>query len=593
MRLKITSIVLLFSIMFSLYPGVISYAENNTSAEYTIQRDDASWYNENGELKLSQYFDKVVLEPTNDKYVRINSLIQQESDKFLADADEQIIFTKENPSPYDGWYSNYSDAIVTTNSNGILSIKTSYVWCMGGTVGYGDRGLNFNLNTGDVLSLTDVFSMNENEIEMYFKEQTKKYISDNPDKGWWNDNVQNAVSTVEAYTLEQFNYYIENDNIYLCYPKYELGPGGMGPVTVCCPITKPKKNITVVLNGQELFFGQPPVIKDGRTLVPMRAIFEAMGAGVEWDANTRTVISTKNDLSIKLSINDYVMVKNGVKIYLDVPAQLIGDYTMIPIRAVAEAFGANVEWDGETQTIYIISCVKQNAFIVNADADITGNDAALVRSILLENKLISVNEDNCHSAFEPSSETFHGIINQIVREAGDKDITYFFYSGHGGSDGHISPTYNNTTHNSSFTLTPQGLIDTLNNIPGTIVIILDSCYSGAINNLYDLNREKFKIITSSSASEYSNTSDLAVIPFISSEQLGRFTEVFLNALGGLEGTNPIYNAITKRDGKVKADYNNDNNVTLQELYQYVSENIDDSQTPSVSDEYDNTVIYSY
>lgn len=360
MRLKITSIVLLYSIIFSLYPGVISYAENNTSAEYTIQRDDASWYNGNGELKLSQYFDKVVLEPTNDKYVRINSLIQQESDNFLADADEQITFTKENPSPYDGWYSNYSDAVVTTNSNGILSIKTSYVWFMGGTVGYGDAGLNFNLNTGNVLSLTDVFAMNENEIEQYFKEQTKKYIADNPDKGWWNDTVQNAVSTVEAYTLEQFNYYIENNNIYLCYPKYELGPGAMGPITVCCPVTKPKKNITIVLNGKELSFDQPPIMAEDRILVPIRKIAEAMGDTVLWNDEYQTAFIKHEDrgLIIKLLEDHIKIVENEQwtqweEKELDVMAFSLNGRTLVPVRAFCESLGADVNWNGAEYTAYI------------------------------------------------------------------------------------------------------------------------------------------------------------------------------------------------------------------------------------------------
>ena len=116
--------------------------------------------------------------------------------------------------------------------------------------------------------------------------------------------------------------------------------------------------IKVLLNGEELEFAQPPIIKDDRTLVPMRAIFEAMGASVEWDGNTKTVTSTKNDLLIRLSIGDHVMLKNGVEIYLDVPAQLIGDYTMVPIRAVAEAFGAIVEWDGDSQTVYITNDEK-------------------------------------------------------------------------------------------------------------------------------------------------------------------------------------------------------------------------------------------
>ncbi|MFQ7292449.1 MAG: RsiV family protein [Monoglobales bacterium] len=51
-----------------------------------------------------------------------------------------------------------------------------------------------------------------------------------------NNSIQNAVSIVDNYTLSRFNYYIENDNIYLCYPIYELGPGAMGQIVVCCPI---------------------------------------------------------------------------------------------------------------------------------------------------------------------------------------------------------------------------------------------------------------------------------------------------------------------------------------------------------------------
>lgn len=361
MKFKIISILLLFSIVINLSSGVVSYAENNTSVEYTIQRDDASWCNANGELKLSQYYDKVVLNPINDNCVKINNLIQQESDKFLADANEQISFTKENPSPYDGWYSNYSDSVVTTNSNGILSIKTSYVWFMGGVANYGDSGLNFNLNTGEILSLTDVFSLNKSEIEQYFKEQTKQYIADNPDKGWWNDEIQSAVSTVDAYTLDQFRYYIENDNIYLCYPQYELGPGVMGPVTVCCPITKPKKNIAIVLNGQELSFDQPPInTPEGRLLVPIRKIAESMDKLVLWSDETKTAFIDNSDNGLIIPLYEmqmYIANEDGFnqwqRIPLDVPAMEINGRTLVPVRAFCESLGADVRWVDEEKTAYI------------------------------------------------------------------------------------------------------------------------------------------------------------------------------------------------------------------------------------------------
>ena len=111
--------------------------------------------------------------------------------------------------------------------------------------------------------------------------------------------------------------------------------------------------ITVKINGQLVNFDQPPIIIDGRTLVPLRAIFEALGATVDWNGNTQTVTSKKGSTSISLSIDSNSMYKNGKSVTLDVPAQLINDRTLVPARAVAEAFGCDVDWDDTTKTITI------------------------------------------------------------------------------------------------------------------------------------------------------------------------------------------------------------------------------------------------
>ena len=120
----------------------------------------------------------------------------------------------------------------------------------------------------------------------------------------------------------------------------------------------PEKEITVTVNGEQLAFDQPPVIEEGRTLVPMRAIFEALGAEVNWNDNTKTAFATIDDITVSLSIDDYYMYrkqrgKSEEEIELDVPAKLISDRTMVPARAIAEAFGANVQWDGDTRTVDI------------------------------------------------------------------------------------------------------------------------------------------------------------------------------------------------------------------------------------------------
>lgn len=115
-----------------------------------------------------------------------------------------------------------------------------------------------------------------------------------------------------------------------------------------------EQNILVFYNNSELFFDQPPIIVNNRTLVPLRAIFEAMGASVEWDQNTQTVTSRKNDTTISLTIGSDTMYKNGESIMLDVPAQVVNNRTLVPVRAISEAFGADVEWNNDSKVVNII-----------------------------------------------------------------------------------------------------------------------------------------------------------------------------------------------------------------------------------------------
>ena len=108
-------------------------------------------------------------------------------------------------------------------------------------------------------------------------------------------------------------------------------------------------DITVTLNGEAIDFAdQAPEIVEGRTLVPLRAIFEALGASVEWDQATKTVTSSMDDVTIKLTIGDNTLYRNGEAKVLDVPAQILNSRTMVPARAIAEAYGVDVQWDSAT-----------------------------------------------------------------------------------------------------------------------------------------------------------------------------------------------------------------------------------------------------
>lgn len=117
--------------------------------------------------------------------------------------------------------------------------------------------------------------------------------------------------------------------------------------------TDPQLPITVTLNGEPLPLDHSPVMEGGRVLVPMRPIFEALGAEVYWSGGERLIIAVKDDKEIRLQIDNNMMVINSDYVELDVPARLVNGQTFVPVRAVVEAFGATVDWDDETLTVAI------------------------------------------------------------------------------------------------------------------------------------------------------------------------------------------------------------------------------------------------
>ena len=105
----------------------------------------------------------------------------------------------------------------------------------------------------------------------------------------------------------------------------------------------------------------PPVVVEGRTLVPVRAIFEALGAEVIWDPSDQSVFAYRESdgRAVLLYLDDTVMAyrldsdSEPVAIELDVPPMAINNRTLVPIRAVAESFDCDVEWDQTNQQVII------------------------------------------------------------------------------------------------------------------------------------------------------------------------------------------------------------------------------------------------
>lgn len=110
----------------------------------------------------------------------------------------------------------------------------------------------------------------------------------------------------------------------------------------------------VILDGKVLNFDVPPVIENNRTLVSLRVIFEALGAGVNWDDTTQTVMAKKAGTEIKLIIGGQAYI-NGGPVSIDVPAKIIDGRTLIPLRFVAEAMGCDVTWNEAKEIINISS----------------------------------------------------------------------------------------------------------------------------------------------------------------------------------------------------------------------------------------------
>ena len=117
-------------------------------------------------------------------------------------------------------------------------------------------------------------------------------------------------------------------------------------------------DIKVIVDGTELVISEEdtkPFVEDGRTLVPMRAIFEALGATVEWDDATKTVTGVSDSGSVEMQVGSDTIKINGNDVPVDVPAQIVDGRTVVPVRVISEGLNCDVDWSQETRTVIISS----------------------------------------------------------------------------------------------------------------------------------------------------------------------------------------------------------------------------------------------
>lgn len=112
--------------------------------------------------------------------------------------------------------------------------------------------------------------------------------------------------------------------------------------------------VRVKYNGEYISFAAPPVIREERTLIPVRFLFELMGAEVEWNAEEQSAVISYNGTTVKVTIGSSAAIVNGEEKTLDSPAQLIGGKTMIPLRFISEELGFKVDWNEAERTVTVM-----------------------------------------------------------------------------------------------------------------------------------------------------------------------------------------------------------------------------------------------
>lgn len=127
------------------------------------------------------------------------------------------------------------------------------------------------------------------------------------------------------------------------------------------PDTKVLGSDSVISDTAKFKFDTPPVIKGGRTLIPVRAITEGLGAELSYNQETKVVTITKGDTVIELTLGSTTAIVNGEEVQLDTNASIVNNRTYVPLRFVMETFKLNVEWDKDTETIEITEGTDETA----------------------------------------------------------------------------------------------------------------------------------------------------------------------------------------------------------------------------------------
>ena len=179
--------------------------------------------------------------------------------------------------------------------------------------------------------------------------------------------------------------------------------------------------ITVIVNGNQLTSDAAPYIQDDRVLVPFRALFESLGATVDWDDVNMVVTGTKGGKEIKLEINSETANVDGKTLELDVPTTITDGRTFVPLRFVAESLGADVNWDSANQVVEVTPggnpSVDTSSTVnptYNIPSDVTQSVDTL--SVVTNSRSVSIKDSLDHYVTVPSPPKRIVVCNNYVAE---------------------------------------------------------------------------------------------------------------------------------------------------------------------------------
>ncbi len=200
--------------------------------------------------------------------------------------------------------------------------------------------------------------------------------------------------------------------IFFCMTAAAVNAAESDDLTIQLKIDSP----LMLVNNEEKSIdenGTVPVIVNGRTLLPIRAVVEEIGGSVEWNGDTRTVDLQSGDNNIKLEIDSTTAYLNNGPYTLDTPPAIIGGRTMLPIRFIAESFGLEVNWSGEEQTVTIVKKSEiqtETVTSVEIRTEVTTNEETTTE-----------NDNNILVVYFSATNNTKGVAEKIA-EAADADI---------------------------------------------------------------------------------------------------------------------------------------------------------------------------